>query len=457
MIDLRSDTATRPTRRHARGDRRRGRRRRAAAGGPDRHALQDRAAELLGQEAALFLPTATMANQIALKLHSRAGRRARRRGVLRTSSSTSTAAPAVHAGAHDRGAPRRRRPLQRRAARGGDDREHEVRRPARARCSRSRTPTTPSGGRVLAARRARGRCTAAARERGLATHLDGARLLNAAVATGVPAAGSAASSTPSRSASRRASAARSARCSPGSHETIGQRAAREAPLRRRDASGGHRRGGRRLRARAPRRPARRRPSRAPRRLAEGWHAAGLPVDLDAGRDELRPARRRRPRPDARRGARAARARAASGSRRRSTRRWSARSRTSTSTTPTRARDRARARAPSGSVPRLTRSASDLDRISPPRRPSSGCRRSSRRSFATARSSGGALGSADVGAGEPRRRPTRVPHRLDHEDLHGRPHPPAPRRRASSLSTTRCALTSRRCRSAPPSGRMLSHT
>ncbi len=35
--------------------------------------LQQRAAALLGHEAALFLPTATMANQIALKLHSRPG------------------------------------------------------------------------------------------------------------------------------------------------------------------------------------------------------------------------------------------------------------------------------------------------------------------------------------------------------------------------------------------------
>ena len=40
---------------------------------PTVNALQERAAALLGQEAALFLPTATMANQIALKLHSRPG------------------------------------------------------------------------------------------------------------------------------------------------------------------------------------------------------------------------------------------------------------------------------------------------------------------------------------------------------------------------------------------------
>src|SRR4029450_12356815 len=36
-------------------------------------ALQERVAALLGQEAALFLPTATRANQIALKLHGHRG------------------------------------------------------------------------------------------------------------------------------------------------------------------------------------------------------------------------------------------------------------------------------------------------------------------------------------------------------------------------------------------------
>ena len=40
---------------------------------PTVNELQERVAELLGQERALFLPTATMANQIALKLHSRPG------------------------------------------------------------------------------------------------------------------------------------------------------------------------------------------------------------------------------------------------------------------------------------------------------------------------------------------------------------------------------------------------
>ena len=73
VIDLRSDTVTHPTpgMRQAIAE--------ATVGDEQKHedptvtALQERVAALLGQEAALFLPTATMANQIALKLHGRPG------------------------------------------------------------------------------------------------------------------------------------------------------------------------------------------------------------------------------------------------------------------------------------------------------------------------------------------------------------------------------------------------
>jgi len=73
VIDLRSDTVTRPTP---------GMRAAIAAAvvgdeqmreDPTVNELQARVAELLGQDRAIFLPTATMANQIALKLHSRPG------------------------------------------------------------------------------------------------------------------------------------------------------------------------------------------------------------------------------------------------------------------------------------------------------------------------------------------------------------------------------------------------
>jgi len=72
-IDLRSDTVTRPTAamRRAMAD--------AAVGDdvldedPTVLRLQERTAELLGKEAALFVPSGTMANQIAIGLHARPG------------------------------------------------------------------------------------------------------------------------------------------------------------------------------------------------------------------------------------------------------------------------------------------------------------------------------------------------------------------------------------------------
>jgi threonine aldolase len=73
LIDLRSDTVTRPTpeMRKAMAE--------AEVGDdvfredPTVARLQERAAELLGFEAALFVPSGTMGNQIAVKLHTRPG------------------------------------------------------------------------------------------------------------------------------------------------------------------------------------------------------------------------------------------------------------------------------------------------------------------------------------------------------------------------------------------------
>ena len=73
MIDLRSDTVTRPTAgmRAAIAE--------APVGddqfgeGPSVNALQERAARLLGKQAALWLPTGTMANQVALRTLTRPG------------------------------------------------------------------------------------------------------------------------------------------------------------------------------------------------------------------------------------------------------------------------------------------------------------------------------------------------------------------------------------------------
>ena len=73
VIDLRSDTVTRPTvaMREAMG--------RAELGDdvfgedPTVNALEEHVAGLLGKEAALFTPSGTMANQIALQVHTRPG------------------------------------------------------------------------------------------------------------------------------------------------------------------------------------------------------------------------------------------------------------------------------------------------------------------------------------------------------------------------------------------------
>jgi threonine aldolase len=73
MIDLRSDTVTKPTpaMRKAMAE--------AEVGDdvygedPTVNLLQERAAEIFGKEAALFVPTGSMGNQIAVKLHTRPG------------------------------------------------------------------------------------------------------------------------------------------------------------------------------------------------------------------------------------------------------------------------------------------------------------------------------------------------------------------------------------------------
>src|SRR4051794_18301206 len=73
MIDLRSDTVTKPTpaMRRAMAE--------AEVGDdvygedPTVNRLQERAAEVFEKEAAIFVPTGTMGNQIAVKLHTRPG------------------------------------------------------------------------------------------------------------------------------------------------------------------------------------------------------------------------------------------------------------------------------------------------------------------------------------------------------------------------------------------------
>ncbi len=183
MIDLRSDTATRPTAemRAAMLD--------AEVGDeqlredPTVNELQRRAAELLGQEEALFLPTATMANQIALFTQSERG------GELIAEERThvlvfEAGGPAVHSGlvshplSGDRG---RITPDQLRDVVSISD---DIQPPSVVVLEQTHRS---AGGRVWPLEELAS-VAETARELGLVVHLDGARLMNAVVASGVSAA-----------------------------------------------------------------------------------------------------------------------------------------------------------------------------------------------------------------------------------------------------------------------------
>jgi threonine aldolase len=185
VIDLRSDTVTHPTEgmRRAIAE--------AAVGDeqkredPSVTALQERVAALLGHDAGIFVPTATMANQIALKLHSRPG------DVLIAEENAHVViyeygGAAAHAGLMTLGLPGERgrlTPSQVRAAaepstKGADQ---------RAAILALENTHNASGGRVWPLGEL-DEVVATAREVGLAVHLDGARILNASTALGVPPA-----------------------------------------------------------------------------------------------------------------------------------------------------------------------------------------------------------------------------------------------------------------------------
>jgi threonine aldolase len=184
-VNLHSDTQTRPTQamREAMaaaevGDEQRGL-------DPTTNALQERVAALLGHEAALFLPSGTMCNQIALRLHIRPG--GDEIVLDRTAHPVNFEAggPAQVSGAMIRTLDGERGVFtaeQLRAA---------IRRPGDRYAPRSRVvsveqTTNLGGGKIWPLETVRGVLDVAA-ERGLRTHLDGARLMNAVVASGVSA------------------------------------------------------------------------------------------------------------------------------------------------------------------------------------------------------------------------------------------------------------------------------
>ena len=185
MIDLRSDTATRPSAgmRRAIAD--------ALVGDeqkredPSVNELQERVAALLGQEAAIFLPTATMANQIALKLLSHPG------DVLLAEEHSHVViyeygGAAAHAGLMTVGLPGDRGRVGAEQVRRAAEPSTKVADQRAAVLSLENTHNS-AGGRVWPLDDL-DEVVSAAREVGLAVHLDGARLVNAAVALGRPPA-----------------------------------------------------------------------------------------------------------------------------------------------------------------------------------------------------------------------------------------------------------------------------
>ena len=183
-IDLRSDTVTQPTpaMREAIA--------KAPVGDdvygedPTVDALQRRAASLLGKEAALFVPSGSMGNQASLRTLTRPGDvvlASENAHLLRYEAGAPSALWGVHV---------------KTIGRDGLFDASDVRRAVAPSRDSHVSPTTVlafenthnfAGGRVFPLGALREAC-AAARELGLLLHLDGARLWNAVVATGVPAA-----------------------------------------------------------------------------------------------------------------------------------------------------------------------------------------------------------------------------------------------------------------------------
>src|SRR5687767_2629204 len=150
---------------------------------PSVNRLQERVAALLGKPAALFFPSGTMANQAALRVHTRPGDvvlASRNAHILRAEAGAAAALSGLQIEA---------------IGRDGAFRPEEVR-AAVAPNDVHAAPTTllafenthnAAGGRIFPREQLEA-VARAAREAGLALHCDGARLWNAAVALDVPPA-----------------------------------------------------------------------------------------------------------------------------------------------------------------------------------------------------------------------------------------------------------------------------
>jgi threonine aldolase len=184
MINLYSDTQTRPTQamRAAMAA--------AEVGDEQRRedptvlALEERVAQLLGQEAAVFLPSGTMCNAIAVRLHIRAGGDEAFFGEMAHPLRFEAGGPAAISGAVMTVVPGAAGVFTAdalRAAHSPGDRYAP-----RPRLVSVEQPVNVGGGRVWPARQILDVLDVAA-EHGLRAHLDGARLMNATIASGIPA------------------------------------------------------------------------------------------------------------------------------------------------------------------------------------------------------------------------------------------------------------------------------
>ncbi|MCY4453989.1 MAG: threonine aldolase family protein [Immundisolibacterales bacterium] len=184
MINLYSDTQTLPTEamreamaRAPVGDEQR-------MEDPSVNRLCETVADLLGKEAAVFLPSGTMCNELAIRVHCTAG-------------DEIIADRTAHIVHFEGGAPAALSgvmiaPLDgERGVFSGEQARAAVRDPANRYAPRTRLlaveQTANLGGGTVWPVDALRAVVAVAREHGLATHMDGARMLNAAVASGVPA------------------------------------------------------------------------------------------------------------------------------------------------------------------------------------------------------------------------------------------------------------------------------
>jgi len=184
VIDLRSDTQTKPSP---------GMRAAMAAAevgdeqereDPTVLELERRAAELLGHEEAVYLPTATMGNQIALAVLGERGTElvVEERAHIMTSE---LGGAAYHSGLQTRPLPGHRGRLTSEQLRAVGWKDGEFWTP-RAGVLALENPHNTAGGAVWPLDELRD-VVATARGLGMRVHLDGARLMNAAVASGCPA------------------------------------------------------------------------------------------------------------------------------------------------------------------------------------------------------------------------------------------------------------------------------